>query len=83
MLRFAEIGLLLGPLAAAVVWLRLSRGGGPPPRLVGAALCGLALLAAALVWMSQQDRIGRYDAYVPAQALDGRIIPGHATGHAR
>jgi hypothetical protein len=33
--------------------------------------------------MSQQDRIGRYDAYVPAQALDGRIIPGHATGHAR
>jgi hypothetical protein len=78
MLRLAEIGLLLGPLAAAVVWLRFSRGGGPSPRVVAAALCGLALLTAALVWMSQQDRIGRYDAYVPAQVVDGRIIPGHA-----
>ena len=49
MLRLAEIGLLLGPLAAAAIWLRLARAGGPSPRVVAAALCGLALLTAALM----------------------------------
>lgn len=78
MLRAVEVALLLGPLAVAVLWLRLARSGGPSRRVLGGAACGLALLVAALVSLSQQDRIGRYESYVPARVVDGRIVPGHA-----
>ncbi len=78
MLRVAEAALLLGPLVVALLWLRVSRSGGPSRRVVAAAGCGLLLLVAALVWLSQRDRIGRYESYVPARVVDGQVVPGHA-----
>ena len=70
--------LFLAPFAAVIAW-RLSLGvGGPPLSLLIGAACALALLAVALVWLSQDRALPPGTTYVPAQLKDGRIVPGHA-----
>ncbi len=70
--------LFLAPLAALIAW-RLSSGRGGPSRVVvvGAA-CAVVLLAAMLVWLSQERALPPDAAYVPAELRDGRVVPGHA-----
>ena len=52
--------------------------GGPPVRLVVGAACVLALLAGALIWLSQDDALPPGAAYEPARLEDGKIVSGHA-----
>lgn len=78
MIRFAELGMFLAPLAALVLWrVSVARGmNGPPPRQLALILGGLVILEAVLVTVAVRDRLPPGH-YVPAEVRDGRIVPGH------
>lgn len=77
MLRLAELALFLSPIAAYMIWRLTAARGGPSPIILAAACCGVALLAGALVWFALNNTLPSGGRYVPAQVLNGRIIPGH------
>ena len=54
MLRFVELALFLAPFVAFAVWRFMAIEGGPPVSLVVGAACVLAVLASALIWLSQR-----------------------------
>jgi hypothetical protein len=47
-------------------------------RIVVGAACVLAVLAAMLVWLSQDDALPPGASYEPPRLEDGKIIAGHA-----
>ena len=81
MARFAELAAFLVPIAAFVLWrVALARGrSGPEPRQLAMLAVALLLFGAGLIYLAERDRLppGRY---IPAQVVDGRIVPGHAAG---
>jgi hypothetical protein len=72
-MRYAEIALLLVPVALAAAWIcgirGLSRRG-----LVASCLV-LLTMAAALYWFGAGRAVQGH--YVPAHIVNGRIVPGH------
>ena len=81
MARFAELAAFLAPIAAFLIWrAALARGlAGPDPRQLAMLTIALLVLCAGLVYLAERDKLppGRY---VPAQTVDGRIVPGHTAG---
>ncbi|HEY7576961.1 MAG TPA: DUF6111 family protein [Acetobacteraceae bacterium] len=78
MLRLAELALFLAPFVLFVVWRFMAAESGPPARVVAIAACVLALLAGALIWLSQDDALPPGATYEPARLQDGKIVSGHA-----
>ena len=78
MLRLVELLLFLTPFAIFIVWRTLGKGSGPSLSLVVGAGCVLLVLAAALVWLSEDRALPPDAAYAPARLENGRIVAGHA-----
>jgi hypothetical protein len=78
MLRLAELALFLAPFVLFLVWRFTAAERGPPVRVVAIAACVLALLAGALIWLSQDDALPPGATYEPARLQDGKIVSGHA-----
>jgi NhaP-type Na+/H+ or K+/H+ antiporter len=74
MLRLSEILLLVAPFAAVIAW-RVFLPHVPTRRLLIAFAALVAVLGGSLVWMSQDDTLTPNQAYVPAHAEDGVIVP--------
>ena len=77
MLRLVELALFLAPFVFFAIWRAVGTDGGPSMRVVVAAACVVAVLAGALVWLSQDQALPPGTAYAPAQLEDGRIVAGH------
>ncbi|HET7881867.1 MAG TPA: DUF6111 family protein [Acetobacteraceae bacterium] len=78
MLRLVELALFLAPFAAFAAWRFLATEGGPSTSLVVAAACVLALLAAALLWLSQDKALAPGADYEPARLEQGKVVFGPA-----
>ena len=78
MLRLVELALFITPFVAFAIWRFMALEDGPPVRVVVGAACVLAVLAAMLVWLSQDDALPPGAKYAPPRLEDGRIIAGHA-----
>jgi hypothetical protein len=74
--RFAEIALLALPFAVFVAWRLMAPTAGPPKVLVIAVSATVVAMAGMLLgfWYEEAEPPGTR--YVPAQLLDGRILPG-------
>jgi hypothetical protein len=72
-MRYAEIALLLVPVALAAAWLCGIRG--LSPRGMVAACLALLSMAGALYWFGADRAVQGH--YVPAHIVNGRIVPGH------
>jgi hypothetical protein len=79
MIRFAELAIFLAPIAAFLIWrAAIARGlDGPPPQQLLLMFAAVMVLAVGLIVYTEQDRLppGRY---VPAQLINGQIVPGHS-----
>ena len=78
MLRLVELALFLAPFVFFAIWRFMALEGGPPVRFVVGAACVLALLASALIWLSQDDALPPGVTYEPARLQDGKVVSGHA-----
>jgi hypothetical protein len=78
MLRFAEVALLLAPLAAFLAWRLLDATGGPSNQLLISAAVAICVLAVILFWLVDTEGLRRGAVYVPAALEDGRVVQGHA-----
>jgi hypothetical protein len=78
MLRFVEVALFLAPFVGFAVWRFMAIEGGPPVSLVVGAACVLAVLASALIWLSQENALPPGTSYEPPRLEDGKIVSGHA-----
>ena len=78
MLRLVELALLLAPFILFALWRFMAIEGGPSVRVVAVAACVLALLAGALIWLSQDEALPPGATYEPARLQDGKIVSGHA-----
>ena len=78
MIRLVELMVFIAPLLALVAWqVAVARGlDGPAPRQLAAMLGGLLLLAALLALLAVREALPP-GVYVPAQVVDGRVVPGH------
>ena len=77
-MRFAELAVLLAPIAAFLLWRwAIARAlDGPSPRQLLLLCASLVLIAAWLIYTGEHERLppGRY---VPAHVENGQVIPGH------
>ncbi len=78
MLRTGELIAFLAPFLAYLAWRRIVAGKPPSPAALGATFLGLALFGAALAWLGVHRALVPGARYVPAQVVDGRIVPGHS-----
>jgi hypothetical protein len=78
MLRLVELALFLAPFVMFLLWRFLAIEGGPSVRAITIAACALAVLAGALIWLSQKDALPPGATYEPARLQNGRIVSGHA-----
>ncbi len=78
MLRLVELALFVAPFVLFALWRFMAVEGGPSGRFVAIAACVLALLAGALIWLSQDDALPPGATYQPARLEDGKIVSGHA-----
>jgi hypothetical protein len=78
MLRLVELALFLAPFVLFTLWRFMRVEGGPSVRVVAATACVLALLAGALIWLSQDAALPPGAPYEPARLQDGKIVSGHA-----
>ena len=78
MLRFVELALFLAPFVAFAVWRFMAVEGGPPVSVVVGVACVLALLASALIWLSQENALPPGASYEPPRLEDGKMVAGHA-----
>jgi hypothetical protein len=78
MVRAVELALFLAPFALFLVWRFMALEGEPSRRVVISAVCVLAVLAGALVWLSREHALPPGASYEPARLQDGRVISGHA-----
>ena len=78
MLRLVELALFLAPFVAFAVWRFMAMEGGPPVSLVVGVACVLAVLASALIWLSQENALPPGAGYEPPRLEDGKIVAGHA-----
>jgi hypothetical protein len=78
MLRLVELALFLAPFVLFALWRFMAVEGGPSVRFVAVAACVIALLAGALIWLSQDEALPPGATYEPARLQDGNIVSGHA-----
>ena len=78
MLRLVELALFLAPFVLFALWRFMAVEGGPSVRFVAVAACVIALLAGALIWLSQDEALPPGATYEPARLQDGKIVSGHA-----
>lgn len=77
MLRLTEIGLFLLPFAVfGLCWWFGSLS--PSPAMLAFAVVCLAAFAGYLLWYGSERSLPPGAVYVPAQLVNGTIIPGHA-----
>jgi len=77
MLRLAELTLFLTPLAVFIIWRFFATERGPSKRLLLGTACFVALLAGALIWLSEDRAMSPDTDYAPARYENGRIVSGH------
>jgi hypothetical protein len=77
MLRLVELLLFFAPFVVFAIWRFMAIEGGPPVRVVVGAACVLALLAGALIWLSQEDALPPGVSYQPPRLQDGKVISAH------
>jgi hypothetical protein len=78
MLRLAEIGLLLAPLALFLLWRFLAPRVRPAMLWVGMVIVvGFAGMA---IGYGLRERMDPHARYVPAHVEGGRIVPGRGVG---
>ena len=78
MLRLVELALFLAPFILFALWRFMAVEGGPSVRIVAIAACVLALLAGALIWLSQDEALPPGATYEPARLQNGKIVSGRA-----
>jgi len=78
MLRLVELALFLAPFVLFALWRFMAVEGGPSVRIVAIAACVLALLAGALIWLSQDEALPPGATYEPARLQNGKIVSGRA-----
>jgi hypothetical protein len=76
--RLIEILLFLTPFVGFAVWRLVVPSERPPIWLVTGAAGFVLVMLALLIWLRARDASDSQQSYVPAQMLDGRIVPGHA-----
>ncbi len=78
MIRFAEIALLLTPLAAFIAWRVMfpDRPLGRWPIIVGMLM--VLVMAGGLVWLRAEDAAPPNSIYIPQHMENGAIVPGRA-----
>jgi hypothetical protein len=77
MLRLAELALFLTPFAVFIIWRFFAMEHGPSKSLLIGVACFVALLAGALIWLSEDRAMPPDTDYAPARFENGRIISGH------
>ena len=77
MLRLAELGFILVPLALLAIYLVLARHGGPSRGLIAAIVAMMVVGEAGLGWYALHERLPAGARYVPAHMENGRIVEGH------
>ena len=78
MLRLVELALFVAPFVLFALWRFMAVEGGPSARFVAVAACVLALLAGALIWLSQDEALPPGATYEPARLQGGKVVSGHA-----
>ncbi len=77
MLRLVELALFLTPFAAFIIWRFFAMEHGPSKALVVGTACFVALLAGALIWLSEDRAMPPDTSYAPAHYENGHIVSGH------
>lgn len=77
MLRIADAGVLLAPLAILALYIMTARRGGPSRGAMAVVFLGIVLCGAGLAWYGLRERLPPGSRYVPAQFEDGRVVAGH------
>jgi hypothetical protein len=73
--RVIEIVLFLTPFVAFAAWRLLFPSPVPPLWLVGGLAGFVAVMIVALLWLRHIDSGDADEAYIPAQLIDGRVVP--------
>ena len=78
MIRLAELAIFLAPILAFILWrAAIARGlDGPPPRQLALIFASLMVVAVLLIVFAERDRLPPGQ-YVPAQLVNGQIVPPH------
>lgn len=82
MIRLAQLGLFVAPLALYLAWRLAARRGlaGPGPGSFALILAGLLAAGAVLALVALRDPNRPGGSYEPARlGPDGRIVPGRVT----
>jgi hypothetical protein len=77
MLRLAELALFLTPFAVFIIWRFFAIEHGPSKALLIGIACFVALLACALIWLSEDRALPPGTDYAPPRFENGHIIAGH------
>ncbi|HBK06106.1 MAG TPA: hypothetical protein DDZ81_09600 [Acetobacteraceae bacterium] len=75
MSRIIEILLFLTPILGFAAWRLLFPSPRPPLWLLYGSAAFVVLMLAALFWQRHLDAGDAKQAYVPAQMLDGQVVP--------
>jgi hypothetical protein len=75
MIRFAELLLLVAPLAAFIAWRILAPGKVPSFAMILGMGAVLAMLAGEMVWLRFRDASPPDSIYVPSHMENGKIVP--------
>jgi hypothetical protein len=75
--RFAEIALFAAPFLVFVAWRLLAPSGDAPRMLVITVTVTVVTMAGLLLVLRYENAEPPDAVYVPAQQVDGKIIPGH------
>lgn len=78
MLRLAELGLALAPIAAILLLYALViRRHRPSARVLTLGVLLVTSLGVWLVWSGTSEDLSRSERYAPATLHDGQIVQGH------
>jgi hypothetical protein len=73
--RIVEIVLFLIPFLSFAVWRLLFPSPTPPPWMTFGLGGFVVLMLLALLWMRHVDAGDKDEAYIPAQLIDGHVMP--------
>ena len=79
MLRLAELGFILVPLALLAIYIALARRGGPSRGLIATMILLVAAGEAGLGWYALRERLPAGARYVPAHMENGQVVQGHGS----
>lgn len=79
MSRMIEIVLFLTPFLSFAAWRLLFPSPLPPLWLIYSLTGFVIFMLSALIWSRHFDAGDAQEGYVPAQLIDGRVVPAHPT----